>query len=90
MLSITHGIQAVVLHIGSDPTQGHYRCAVRSQGQWLIFEDGQLPEQIQQLTHEHETQICVLWVLHSDRNPLHPAFQPQRDGREEPAGAHGD
>ena len=56
----TYGIQAVVLHIGSDPTQGHYRCAVRSQGQWLIYEDGQLPEQIQQLTHEHETQICVL------------------------------
>jgi ubiquitin C-terminal hydrolase len=30
---------AVVVHVGSEPSQGHYVTLVRSHGTWLLFDD---------------------------------------------------
>eukprot|EP00004_Rigifila_ramosa_P009453 TRINITY_DN2100_c0_g1_i1.p1 TRINITY_DN2100_c0_g1~~TRINITY_DN2100_c0_g1_i1.p1 ORF type:complete len:183 (+),score=41.80 TRINITY_DN2100_c0_g1_i1:596-1144(+) len=30
---------AVVIHVGSGPHHGHYTCVVRSNSQWLLFDD---------------------------------------------------
>ena len=80
---ITHhsySICAVVLHIGTDPSSGHYRCAVRNGPQWFVYEDGQLPDQLHMLSNVHETQISMLWLCHQSRNPLHPAHLTHPDG----------
>lgn len=32
-------LYAVIVHVGSDPSHGHYVCYVQSHGHWLLFDD---------------------------------------------------
>ena len=35
----TYKLFAAVIHVGSGPNAGHYKCVIRSGGQWILFDD---------------------------------------------------
>ena len=58
-------ISAVVFHIGSDSSHGHYRCAVRMHHMWYVYDDGRPPDQCSTLSDLILTQLCLVWIQHT-------------------------
>ena len=84
-------ISAVIFHIGSNTSSGHYRCAVKQHNLWYIYDDGRLPDQCSALSDLILTQLCLVWIQSTPvRNNVPQLLNDFSDGlRPEGHAAHG-
>eukprot|EP00435_Cladocopium_sp_Y103_P014281 s3225_g3.t1 len=77
-----YDVCAFVYHIGATPHTGHYRAALRYQQHWLVYEDSQPPEHVDQLPTSIQSNITLLWLLPSSdlaaRTLMHREIVPRR------------
>ena len=55
-----------VFHLGASPHSGHYRAAVRCRNQWLLYEDGTIPEKHVDLPDMALRNSVLFWLLPVD------------------------
>ena len=56
----------VVFHLGHSPHSGHYRTGLRFQDDWLLYDDGKLPDRVHELL-ETVYRNCILhWLVRPD------------------------
>jgi len=55
-----------VFHLGASPHSGHYRAAVRCRNQWLLYEDGTIPEKHVDLPDMALRNSILFWLLPVD------------------------
>jgi hypothetical protein len=55
-----------VFHLGASPHSGHYRAAVRYRNQWLLYEDGTIPEKHVDLPDMALRNSVLFWLLPVD------------------------
>ena len=55
-----------VYHVGATPYSGHYRASVRCNNQWLIYDDGKLPDKRVDLPDEVLRNTVLFWLLPVD------------------------
>ena len=53
----------IVYHLGASPNTGHYRAGLRHKGQWLLYEDGCLPERVPNLPEMVCRNSVLLWLV---------------------------
>ena len=63
----TYRISALVFHLGLTPAQGHYRCAIQMEDSWLVYDDGRLPDRVEQLPNDILQQTCLFWLTRVGR-----------------------
>ena len=56
-------ICGLIYHIGSSPHSGHYRAALRYNGSWLIYDDGKVPEQVDELSDTILRNVTLFWCI---------------------------
>jgi len=68
----TYRIIAIAFHIGKHSASGHWRAALYHQCKWFVYDDGRLPEQMDQLPSEIHQQVSQIWMVDNclDRTPL--------------------
>ena len=65
---IPYLVVAGVAHLGSCPTDGHYRAALFHSGEMLLADDFQLPARMIR-TPEFQQNVYMLWIMpQADRN----------------------
>ena len=68
---IMYEICGIIYHLGSSPHSGHYRAALRYRGQWLLYDDGKVPDSVQTLPdvvlRNATLYWCVIPTTHTDR-----------------------
>ena len=55
----------VVFHLGDTPNTGHYRAGLRHKGQWLLYEDGCIPDRVPILPEVVRRNCVLLWFVRS-------------------------
>ena len=53
---------ALIFHIGTSPTQGHYRAALREGSVWYVYEDGQVPDRTDFLSEFIQSNVTLIWL----------------------------
>ena len=56
-------VVALAFHVGSSPTSGHYRTAIRTDVDWKLYDDGTIPLSTPTLPHEIFRQVVLLWLV---------------------------
>ena len=56
-------ICAIVYHIGATPISGHYRAALRCGQRWLVYDDGVLPESMDNLHEQIHSNVVLIWLI---------------------------
>ena len=55
----------VVFHLEDTPNTGHYRAGLRHKGQWLLYEDGCIPDRVPILPEVVRRNCVLLWFVRS-------------------------
>ena len=55
-------VSALVYHVGGTPISGHYRTALQCGSKWFVYEDGKLPDQLQTLTAQIQSNAVLIWL----------------------------
>ena len=59
---VQFAISGFIFHLGDTPHSGHYRAAVRCRNQWLVYEDGRLPDKHVDLPDTILRNIVLFWL----------------------------
>jgi hypothetical protein len=59
---VQFAISGFIFHLGDTPHSGHYRAAVRCKNQWLVYEDGRLPDKHVDLPETILRNIVLFWL----------------------------
>ena len=63
---ITHApmeLCGVIFHLGASPHTGHYRAGLRHNGNWLLYEDGRIPDKVSELPDWVCRNSVLLWFV---------------------------
>ena len=53
----------VIFHLGATPHTGHYRAGLRLHGNWLLYEDGRIPDKVTELPDMVCRNSVLLWFV---------------------------